>query len=63
MQPTLMYIKLSMLTPRSSGTWVRHLPRKEAIESPFLHWAAQHGYTKAALTSTTLRCPLPSQYE
>jgi hypothetical protein len=35
--PTLMYIKLSMLVPRSSGTWARHLARKPPMSSPFLH--------------------------
>lgn len=36
-EPTLMYIKLSIPIPRSSGIWARHLLRKAAMSSPFLH--------------------------
>jgi hypothetical protein len=45
---TLIYIKFSTLVALNSGNWALHFPKKAAISSPFL-------------TSTTLRCPLPSQ--
>lgn len=36
--PTLIYTRLSTLTPRNSGNWRRHFSKKAAIVSPFLHW-------------------------
>lgn len=31
-----MYIRLSIVVPRSSGNWARHFERKVAMSSPFL---------------------------
>lgn len=75
MRSSLMYMRLSTDTPRSSGNCCRHFSKNCAIESPFLHCTVVsniqcmlhrrmiYDASVPALTVTTLRCPEPSQYE
>lgn len=53
MRSSLMYMRLSTDTPRSSGNCCRHFSRNCAIESPFLHCATRKGISTRLLPSPT----------